>query len=380
MQREALHILFLTGWYPSRVAPDNGDFIQRHAEAISLLHKVTVIHVKSDKNASKSIEVSDTTHKNVRSLIAYVKPSSLGFVKAVQFAKAYRTLFKKADAFDIVHLNKLYPSGLITLFLKLFKQKKYLLSEHYHGYYTPYNTKIGFLEKQLSKIITKQASYVCPVSNSLGSAMQAFGLTGTYQKVPNVVNTDIFTPKTTKAKKFTILHASSMSEIKNVNLILEVVATLQDTISNFKFNLIGRGADKYQELSKQLGIYQKNIRFIDQISQEELAKYYKEAHVFVLFSDIETFSIVTYEAFASGTPVIATNVGAINENFPKNYGFLIEKGNKKQLLDKILKIHTGFIPLLPKKMHNYVVENFSREIIAKEFSNLYNKIHYSKDK
>jgi len=43
-----LHVLFLASWYPSRILKSNGDFIQRHAEAVALQHKVSVIHVKSD--------------------------------------------------------------------------------------------------------------------------------------------------------------------------------------------------------------------------------------------------------------------------------------------------------------------------------------------
>ena len=45
-----LSVLFICGWYPSRVSPYNGDFIERHAKAVSKKHFVNIIHIISDKN------------------------------------------------------------------------------------------------------------------------------------------------------------------------------------------------------------------------------------------------------------------------------------------------------------------------------------------
>ena len=43
MQQKPLHILFLASWYPSTANATLGNFIQRHAEAVALTHKVTVV-------------------------------------------------------------------------------------------------------------------------------------------------------------------------------------------------------------------------------------------------------------------------------------------------------------------------------------------------
>lgn len=373
--KDRLHILFLTGWYPSRVTPESGDFIQRHAEAVSLKNKVTVVHVKSDPKAEKKIEIIDTELNNIRTLIAYIKPPNNSFLKAFLFIKAFIRLLQKTEEFDLVHLNKLYPVGVVALFLKIFKGKKYLISEHYHIYHHPYNKKIGSIEKYLSKIITKNAQFICPVSDNLGKAMQGFGLKGNYKKIPNVIFTNVFTPKKNQnQKEFTLMHASSMSKVKNIEGILFSLNELQNHIPKFKFYLIGRDSEKFRARANEIGIKSENIEFIDQISQDELAAYYKLADVFLLFSNIETFSCVIYESFSSGTPVITTNVGGIKENFPDNYGFLIEKGNKRQLLESILKVHSNFKVESPNSMHKYVQKNFSSAQIATSFDNLYRQI------
>jgi len=89
-----LHILFLCSWYPTRVLPSNGDFIQRHAEAVALLHSVSLIHVITDKNLKKTLEITDNTSNNVRTLIAYIKQSKNPIAKTYRFYKGLFCIIK----------------------------------------------------------------------------------------------------------------------------------------------------------------------------------------------------------------------------------------------------------------------------------------------
>ena len=58
--KKKLHILFLCGWYPSSILPQNGDFIMRHAKAVSNKHKVSVLHIISRPgNTKTSIEIKN---------------------------------------------------------------------------------------------------------------------------------------------------------------------------------------------------------------------------------------------------------------------------------------------------------------------------------
>lgn len=372
MNKKNLHILFIAGWYPSRVLPSNGDFIQRHAEAIALRNRVTVIHVITDLNTDSDITITDETINEVRTLIAYIRPSKL---KIISFYHAYKRLLKIAGNIDIIHVNKLYPTGIIALIYKFLKNINYLITEHHSIYQKPFRNSIGYFEKQLSKCITKNASYVCPVSDDLGSAMKDFGLKGNYISVPNVVFTSIFTPKKDKKQPvFTITHISNMVALKNVEGILMVVKELKKYISKFQFNLIGNNPNKYKDFIIKNDIELKNINFISHIPQKELAMYYRESDVFVLFSNIENLPCVILESFSSGTAVISSNVGGISEYFPKNFGILINKGDQKQLLEAILHVHSNFEKQNAKTMHQYVVDHFSPKSIALQFSKLYSSM------
>lgn len=76
-----LHILFVCGWYPSKVSPTNGDFIQRHAEAVSLNHKVTVIHIITNKEAKKNIDYTTEKINGIETHIGYIKHCNNPFKK-----------------------------------------------------------------------------------------------------------------------------------------------------------------------------------------------------------------------------------------------------------------------------------------------------------
>ena len=47
--RSNMKILWLASWYPNELLPLNGDFVQRHAKAVSLRNEVTVINITRDK-------------------------------------------------------------------------------------------------------------------------------------------------------------------------------------------------------------------------------------------------------------------------------------------------------------------------------------------
>jgi len=370
--KKSLRILFLCSWYPSRVLPTNGDFIQRHAEAVALMHKVVIIHVISDKNVVQNIEITDTIINNIRTLIAYVKPTKNPLIKYFRYKKAHKQLLQKIKKIDIVHVHKLFPVGLIALKLKRNNKVPYIITEHHSRYHKPYNKQIGFIEKMWSKIIVKNAFYIAPVSTDLGKSMQNFGLVGNYYTVPNVIDTTQFlAKKETNNGIFNILHVSNMVALKNVKGILKVIKKLESKIDDFHFYCIGGKADSYKKIAIELGVNSNTISFINQLPHNELISYFQNANVFVLFSQTENQPCVIPESFSCGTPVISTDVGGISEYFPKGFGILIEPNNEVELLQAILKIHTAFNRKSPIKMHQYVTDNFGKQQICKEFTKLY---------
>ena len=342
----------------------------RHAETVSAMNTVSVLHIISKPGISKT-EIEVEKDNNLRTYIAYTKPSKNPFLKLYRFWFAYQALLKEIGGFDIVHLNKLYPFGLLALHLKKIKKLPFIISEHWTGYHLKENKSLPWLEKFLSKKITANARFVCPVSNDLKKSMLKSGLVGTYEIVPNVVDTVLFKPSDTINNVFTITHISSLlDKHKNISGMLRVAKQLEDCIDSFQWNFIGGTEDQFKNLIKNLDFKKNQVCFIDHIDHKKVPDFLNASDVFILFSNYENLPCVILEAFSCGVSVIATKVGGIQEFFPNEFGFLIDKKNEQQLLDKIMNLYKE-----PKNqqpiMHQYAIDNFSSEKICDSFTKLY---------
>jgi len=373
LNKKKLNILFINSWYPSRVFPQNGDFIQRHAEAVALKHQITSLHVVTDPSVSET-EISERTINDVRTLIAYVKPKRPGLPKLIQFTQTYFTLLNKAGTFDLVQVNRIYPAGLIGLFIKYKYTKPLLLTEHFTGYLPERLAGMNRLEKSISAFICSKADHICTVSENLNKSMQQLGFKNKYSVAPNVVDTNLFQAKNKKTEVFTILHISNMlDKHKNVSGILRVIKRLEMEKLRFRFVMIGEGSSQYVPLIKELGIHEENVSLKEQIPHQEIAVHMQAADLFVLFSNYENLPCVILEAFSAGVPVISTDVGGISAFFPTDFGKLIPAQDEEALFHAILDQMKKPAPD-KVKMHRYAMENFSREVVADRFSSIYENL------
>ena len=366
-----LHILFLCSWFPSKEFPTNGDFIQRHAKAISLKHTVSVLHIVSSKKVAKT-NIEKSTETNLTTYVGYIKHTKNPIVKAVRFYKTYQDILKQIGDFDLTHVNTLFPFGLFALHLKWKHQKPFLISEHWTGYLNARKNKVSFFQKFWSKQIVKKANFVCPVSVELKNGMLNHNLKGNYFPVRNVVDTNVFIPSDNKNDEFTIVHVSGLNdEQKNISDMLKVAKHLENEIEHFNWKFIGGTSEKYQNLLTDLDFKSAKIEFINHISQAELATHLQKANICVSFSNYETFGIVMPEAIACGTFVITTNTGILNEIKLQNFFSIIPKKDTNTLKNEIINQYKNPTKLDSEKMHSFVKQQFSNEKIADTFSNLY---------
>lgn len=368
-----LHILFLCSWYPSKVFPTNGDFIQRHAQAVGVKHLVSVFHIVSNPDVKKTT-IEKMVNSNVTEFIAYVKPSSFFLIKWMRFWKAYELLLSEVKEINVVHVHRLYPMGICALLLKKKLNLNYIITEHWTGYHFTESNPISWFESFFSKRIAKNAHAICPVSNDLQRSMEKNGLHGNYVPIPNVVNTSLFKPDKQKKNGFTICHISDLNDDhKNISGMIRVAAKVSKLIPNTTWNFIGGKSDNYKTLLSHLNLEKIKLNFVDHVSHKEVCRFLNEADVFVLFSNYENLPCVILESFSAGTPVISTDVGGIKEFFPKEFGYLIEPNNEQELLQKLIQIHKDPKPN-PEEMHTYAETHFSPEKICDSFTKLYLQI------
>lgn len=370
-----LHILFLSSWYPSKVSPTSGTFVQRHAEAVATKHKVTVVFPIGDKNLKNSYSVEKKNVKNVNTVIIYFKSHPKKYINVFRKYRALLLGLKNVENYDIIHGNVLYPIGIFTILLSLQKKKPYIFTEHWTGYLPNSKIIISYTKKHFTKFIVKKAKFIIPVSLELQNAMQQIGFIGNYQVIGNVVNTNIFHPQVKTNKKFTIAHVSTLKDPhKNITGLLNVIHRLSKNRNDFIFKIIGE--KNSFELQKKINSlnFPKNLIYVEGLkNEEEIALILNNSNLYISFSNYETFGIVMAESLACGTPVISTKTGILNELNITEFFNLIPIGDEEALFNCITQYLNTNQSLDTHKMHSIIKNNFSIDSIASKYSEIYSK-------
>lgn len=402
-----LNILFLSSWYPNRVLPTLGNFVQKHAEAVALRCNVIALHVCSDANNEQKYEVVESTINNVLTINVYYKkvehsiPLISQIQKAGRFFKAHMIGLKIANqkfdtlpagqaGIDLVHHNILYPAGIIAWYLKKFKDIPYIITENWTGYLPSKNTKHSSIQKFISKKIARNASCITPVSKNLRDAMIGHGFDTKYEIIYNVTDTKLFYPSPSEAlakegvkgkikkDKIKIVHISTLDDAhKNISGMLRVTEKLSKLRNDFEIWFIGDGdASPHIKTATDLNILNTFAFFDGTKTTSEVAEIMRNADCFLLFSNYENLPCVMVEALASGIPIVSSTAGGIPEHITENLGILVKPLDEVGLLNAlnhaIDKIKAG--KYNPEELSNYAINNFSYEKVGEKFVDLYERI------
>ncbi|MDQ8142935.1 glycosyltransferase [Chryseobacterium sp. CFS15] len=374
---ERKNILFISSWFPNKIEPTNGNFVQRHAEAVSLVHNVEILHTIGDFDQDEKYLFDDRLINGIRTLIVYYKNSKNPVKNFFRRMKAYNKGFSKLQKPDLVHANILHNNMLFAVYLKKKYKIPFVVTEHWTALRKINAEVTSKIIKQTAVIIGNQAEFILPVSNDLLLGLRDLGITTKMMVVPNVVNTQLFVPQRKADTEFTFIHVSNLIPRKNPEKILDVALNLLDKGFVFRFQLGGDGND---EILNKLRNKVENSKFSDKITVfgiqtlNEIADRMGSSNCFILFSEDENQPCVIAESFASEIKVISTNVGGIGEFFPDNAGILLKKVDEAELYSAMVRMlkHDRNDDL--SFLSQYAKDTFSQEMIAMKFSAIYAQV------
>ena len=136
----------------------------------------------------------------------------------------------------------------------------------------------------------------------------------------------------------TIFAAGRFVEKKGFNVLLEALAELKSTETNFSLQIAGDGPKFHslRAMSIELGLNE-NVQFLGR--RNDIPNLIKNADLFVLSSFREHFPIIVLEAMAMGTPIIATccEEGHQLDALDDHSAILVDKGDKSALFHGLRK-------------------------------------------
>lgn len=378
-------VLWLASWYPDEISPYNGDFIQRHAIAVSQYMPVTVVYM-----AQHGPEVEMPSYKTLvknngqlteiivyfpyrmtgRALFDKVRYNWKYFYYYRRFLRQYIAENGKPD---LVHVHVPMKAGRMAAWLKEKYGIPFIVSEHSSAYSEEvpdnYQNRSSYYRKWVKRIF-EGAEAVTTVSEKLGARLKALFDISKMHIIPNVADTKFFHYDPKPADRFRLLHASTMDHPKNVEGILRTLQKLKEVRQDWECVMLGWDKLALKQLAIDLGL-DDHIKWKGVVTYQQVAAEMQQSSAFILFSRYENQPCVILESLSCGLPVISSSVGGIPEVVNATNGLLVVPGNEEQLL--------GAIILLMNENNSYdraaiavrAKELFSYEAVGKRFVGVY---------
>ncbi len=281
---------------------------------------------------------------------------------------------QQKQAIDILHLNAIFPACIPTL--QLIKKLKcpLFITEHWTGYSPEDGSYKGFIKKYYTKQIITKAHTINTVSDYLTRMMKNHHLQGNYQEVPNVIDTELFSPSDIIKQEVTqFIHISSLDETqKNVSGIILAFAAALKSNTNLHLSIVGEAPNKanLQALTNQLGV-SASVTFLGRLMGKDLVQAINRHDALVMFSNYETFCLAIAEGFACGKPVITSNAGGIADYMKPDLGMVVNPKNEIQLTESFLTFAQTKHQYNSALIREFAVTHFSKQVINQKLTTLY---------
>ncbi|MGB3802082.1 MAG: glycosyltransferase [Lewinella sp.] len=378
-----MKVLFLSAWWPNRLLPTHGNFIEKHARLIAIKHQVTVVAIQEDTSLPVGQKnVRQRVRDNYREIIVYFgrSPNKRGLRLLVDRFKAYRAGIKLATRLDgvpqIIHGNIILDAGVVSAWYALRLGVPYVISEHATRYTRP--VKLSWLRRRLSKWVCRRAYAILPVSAQLAHSMRSLhGLKGEYITVSNVVNDRLFQPAIHRGvtSPLRLLHVSSFNDRnKNITGLLCAYRDLSDRNPGaYSLHLAGDGnLDDVKRWIAEVDLPEAEVTVSGPYTEIGVASLMQKHDAFVLFSNVETQGVVLLEAMISGIPCVATRVGGVEDAIDEGFsGYLVEAGDQYGLVQALERLRKNYATFDSAAIRLQAVKRHGESGVSEKLSSIY---------
>nr|WP_301337866.1 glycosyltransferase family 4 protein [Vibrio rotiferianus] len=165
--------------------------------------------------------------------------------------------------------------------------------------------------------------------------------------------------------KLRLLSMARLVEGKGVELVIKGLACLPDDV---ELTIAGDGPMKpeLEKLAEALGV-QNRVTFVGWVDTEQKSQLLKEADIFCLPSEYDSFGMVFIEAMAYSLPVIAFGWGPITDVVTPETGVALDSNLDEQLFAQAVCHIKGNYASYMGKGPQRVMEHFTTEKVVAQF-------------
>lgn len=378
---DRLKVLFLTNWYPTGEEPVKAVWVREHAKAVQIHDDVVVLHcLGPDPTRGYRIEqeTDASLNEGIPTYRLSYRPASLRAgsypVYLWSVLRAFRNLIDRGFRPDIIHAH-VYDAGGAAVLVGALYRVPVVVSEHFSSFPQRLLGRLDVLKAWLG---FRWASVVLPVSRSLQTAIERYGIRARFHVIPNVADTALFrppaeAPKTGACKR--ILFVGQLVPVKGIPGLLRALSSLAESRNDWHLDIVGDGIARteYEQLTVELGLGDR-VTFHGSRPKRDVAEFMRGADVFVLSSLCETFSAPAAEALAAGTPVLATRCGGPQEFIVEEVGLLVAPGDAEALRSGLNYMLENLHLYSRRHIADYARERFSPECVGAQLHDVYRSL------
>ena len=241
-------------------------------------------------------------------------------------ARANHHLSKRLGEFDLVHDNQCLGWGIerlerkiptiVTLHHPITRDRMLEMAAAPNAYrrwsigrWYSFVRMQGKVASRMPRVVVVSENSIQDIHTDMGVDLDRMRL------VPVGVDPELFGPLDGIARRpgHLITTASADVALKGLAYLLEAMAKLRADGRAVTLTIIGRPKPgKSMDLIERYGL-RDSIEFVSGVSDERIVELYAEAELAVVPSLYEGFSLPAIEAMCSGTPLVATDGGALPE-------------------------------------------------------------------
>ena len=285
----------------------------------------------------------------------------------------------RVTPFDVIHAPFIYPEGVIASRLGAELGVPVVSSEH--AMWRPWLDRHASVRRQVERALPRIAR-ITAVSEALRESIVAlYGDAVPVDVIPNVVDERIFVaPREDEPRDpHHLLFVGLIRHVKGLDVLVRALSHLVPDNPDLHLSVAGgsfyrayeRDAAAVRDLVRALGVSDR-VRFLGEVAPNDVGALMRRSALLVVPSRRETFSLVTAEALASGTPVVATRCGGPEEILTDETGQLTDVDDAAALAIAIESTLNRSYDRAA--LRRYAVDRFGSSAAAERLGRLYERV------
>ncbi len=281
---------------------------------------------------------------------------------------------------DVMHVHSLIWAGYAASLLKKKYGYPYFVTEHRgrfvnNSYVDPDQLKTIISYK--AKISAQSAEKIYAVSSAMLPALRKFDDFGKIEfgVIPNMVDTEFFTPSTHSNKnvKFRFFSLAALIPLKGFLDLIDAFSLIKELDVEL---VIGGDGPQRKEIEARIG----GLNLINKVSllgvldKIEVRNEMQKSDAFVLATKYEAFGVVFIEAMACGLPIITTNSGGPESIVKESIGYLSDVGDIQALALNMRKIINNRNLFDSVNIRNTTCASYSEDAVGRSLIQHFQKI------